>query len=121
MDALTHAIEAYVDKEWSPASDALALHAITLISGNILQACAKPDDLQARGAMQVGSFLAASLFHTPWWEWCTASPMPSAVSITSPMGWPTPWFCRRSWPTTLRPGSTGMRISPLPWGFLFPR
>ncbi|MBR9987788.1 MAG: iron-containing alcohol dehydrogenase [Desulfosarcina sp.] len=62
MDALTHAIEAYVDQEWSPASDALALHAITLISGNILQACAKPDDLQARGAMQVGSFLAGVAF-----------------------------------------------------------
>jgi alcohol dehydrogenase class IV len=62
MDALTHAIEAYVDKEWSPASDALALHAIKLLSHNILQACAKPDDLQARGAMQVGSFLAGVAF-----------------------------------------------------------
>ena len=62
MDALTHAIEAYVDKEWSPASDALALHAIKLITGNILQACAKPDDLQARGCMQVGSFLAGVAF-----------------------------------------------------------
>ncbi len=62
MDALTHAIEAYVDKEWSPASDALALHAVTLITGNILQACAKPDDLEARGAMQVGSFLAGVAF-----------------------------------------------------------
>ncbi len=62
MDALTHAIEAYVDKEWSPASDALALHAIKLISHNILQACAKPDDLEARGAMQVGSFLAGVAF-----------------------------------------------------------
>jgi alcohol dehydrogenase len=62
MDALTHAIEAYVDKEWSPASDALALHAIRLISGNILQACAKPDDLQARGSMLVGSFLAGVAF-----------------------------------------------------------
>ncbi|MDJ0783039.1 MAG: iron-containing alcohol dehydrogenase [Desulfosarcinaceae bacterium] len=62
MDALTHAIEAYVDKEWSPASDALALHAIKLISHNILQACAKPEDLQARSAMQVGSFLAGVAF-----------------------------------------------------------
>ena len=62
MDALTHAIEAYVDKEWSPASDALALHAVTLLTGNILQACAKPTDLQARGAMQVGSFLAGVAF-----------------------------------------------------------
>ncbi len=62
MDALTHAIEAYVDKEWSPATDALALHAVKLISGNILRACAKPDDLQARGAMLVGSFLAGVAF-----------------------------------------------------------
>jgi alcohol dehydrogenase len=62
MDAMTHAIEAYVDKEWSPASDALALHAIRLISGNILQACAHPDDMEARGAMLVGSFLAGVAF-----------------------------------------------------------
>jgi alcohol dehydrogenase len=62
MDALVHAIEAYVDKEWSPASDALALHAIKLLTHNILQACDKPDDLQARGAMQVGSFLAGVAF-----------------------------------------------------------
>ncbi|MCP3873252.1 MAG: iron-containing alcohol dehydrogenase [Desulfobacteraceae bacterium] len=62
MDALVHAIEAYVDKEWSPASDALALHAIKMITDNILQACDKPEDLQARGAMQVGSFIAGVAF-----------------------------------------------------------
>jgi alcohol dehydrogenase len=62
MDALVHAIEAYVDKEWSPASDALALHAIKLIAHNILSACDAPEDLQARGAMQVGSFLAGVAF-----------------------------------------------------------
>ncbi len=62
MDALVHAIEAYVDKEWSPASDALALHAIKLISENILIACAKPDNIEARGAMLVGSFLAGVAF-----------------------------------------------------------
>jgi alcohol dehydrogenase class IV len=62
MDALTHAIEAYVDKEHSPASDALALHAMKLLSANILQACAHPDDLEARGGMLVGSFLAGVAF-----------------------------------------------------------
>ena len=62
MDALVHAIEAYVDKEWSPASDALALHAVKLISENILHACNSPEDLKARGAMQVGSFLAGVAF-----------------------------------------------------------
>ncbi len=62
MDALVHAIEAYVDKECSPASDAFALHAMQLISDNILQACDKPEDLEARGAMLVGSFLAGVAF-----------------------------------------------------------
>ena len=62
MDALTHAIEAYVDKEWSPASDALALHAIRLISNHILLACAEPENKIARGAMLVGSFLAGVAF-----------------------------------------------------------
>jgi len=72
MDALTHAIEAYVDKEWSPASDSLALHAIKLITGNILQACAKPGDMQARGAMLVGSFLAGVAFsHSIFRRWST--------------------------------------------------
>ncbi len=58
MDALAHAIEAYVGKEWSPASDAMALHAIRLVSRNILTVCAYPDNPEARGAMLVGSFLA---------------------------------------------------------------
>ncbi|MCG8615516.1 MAG: iron-containing alcohol dehydrogenase [Desulfobacterales bacterium] len=62
MDALVHAIEAYVDKEWSPASDALALHAIKLITDNILIAAHSPENLEARGAMQVGSFLAGVAF-----------------------------------------------------------
>ncbi len=62
MDALTHAIEAYVGKEWSPATDALALHAIRLLHANILQACAHPEDMQARGGMLVGSFLAGVAF-----------------------------------------------------------
>ena len=62
MDALTHAIEAYVDKEWSPAADAMALHAIKLIINNILLACAHPENLQARGGMLIGSFLAGVAF-----------------------------------------------------------
>lgn len=62
MDALCHAIEAYVDKECNPASDALSLRAIAMISDNILRACAYPDDLNARGNMLVGSFLAGLAF-----------------------------------------------------------
>ncbi|MDS4070367.1 MAG: iron-containing alcohol dehydrogenase [Candidatus Competibacter sp.] len=62
MDALTHAIEAYVGKEWSPASDGLALQAIRLIRDHLLLACAQPDNLQARGAMLVASCLAGIAF-----------------------------------------------------------
>ena len=62
MDALTHAIEAYVDKEWSPAADALALQAIRLIRDALLRACAHPEDAQARGAMLAASCLAGVAF-----------------------------------------------------------
>ena len=62
MDALTHAIEAYVDKEWSPASDGLALQAIRLIRDYLLLACAQPDNLPARGAMLAASCLAGIAF-----------------------------------------------------------
>ncbi len=62
MDALTHAIEAYVDKEWSPAADGLALQAIRLIRDHLLLACAQPDNLPARGAMLTASCLAGIAF-----------------------------------------------------------
>ncbi len=62
MDALTHAVEAYVGSEWSPASDALALQAIRMIGENILTATAHPEDLHARGQMLVASTLAGIAF-----------------------------------------------------------
>ncbi|MBZ4193251.1 MAG: iron-containing alcohol dehydrogenase [Candidatus Contendobacter sp.] len=62
MDALTHAIEAYVDKERSPATDGLALQAIRLIRDHLLPACAQPDNLPARGAMLIASTLAGIAF-----------------------------------------------------------
>ncbi len=62
MDALTHAVEAYVDTEWSPASDTMALKAIQMIGRNVLVAAAHPDDLDARGSMLVASCLAGVAF-----------------------------------------------------------
>ncbi len=62
MDALTHAVEAYVDTEWSPASDAMALRAIQMIGRNILTAAAHPEDMEARGSMLVASCLAGIAF-----------------------------------------------------------
>ncbi|WP_369600705.1 iron-containing alcohol dehydrogenase [Hahella sp. SMD15-11] len=62
MDALTHAIEAYVSRESQPASDALALYVIEQINQWLVPACQNPDDLQARGAMLVCSCLAGMAF-----------------------------------------------------------
>ena len=62
MDALTHAIEAYVSKNAEPLSDALALAAIRLIGQNIRTATYRPDCLEARSAMALASLMAAAAF-----------------------------------------------------------
>jgi len=62
MDALTHAIEAYVDLQWSPVSDALALGAVELIFNNIVQATNHGEDLEARGALLIASTMAGIAF-----------------------------------------------------------
>lgn len=62
MDALTHAVEAYVDSEWSPMTDALALHAVRMVFQHLLRAVAFPQDLEARGGMLVAAALAGLAF-----------------------------------------------------------
>ncbi|GAA3971766.1 iron-containing alcohol dehydrogenase [Allohahella marinimesophila] len=62
MDALTHAIEAYVSREAQPASDALALYVIRLVNDSLLDACREPANLEFRGRMLVASCLAGMAF-----------------------------------------------------------
>ena len=61
-DALVHAIEAFSVSDWNPLCDGLALEAIRLITGSLEQAVVHGDDLEARGAMLVGSCLAGISF-----------------------------------------------------------
>ena len=61
-DALIHAIEAFSVPDCHPLCDGLALEAIRLISGSLENAVTHGDDLQARGAMLVGSCLAGISF-----------------------------------------------------------
>lgn len=63
MDALTHAVEAYVSTAATPITDACALKAIELISVNLRQAVADGKDLQAREAMAYAQFLAGMAFN----------------------------------------------------------
>lgn len=58
MDALSHAIEAYVGLGANPITDAYAREAIRLIGGALWRACANGNDLEARQDMALGSVLA---------------------------------------------------------------
>ena len=58
MDALTHAIEAYLAARAHPITDAVCLHAIRLIGGHLRRAVGCGRDLDARGNMALASLLA---------------------------------------------------------------
>lgn len=62
MDALTHAVEAYVNR-WPHAETAHhCLAAVRLIFGNLQRACDEGNDLAAREAMALASFYAGLAF-----------------------------------------------------------
>ncbi len=58
MDALTHAVEAYVGLNSNPFTDSLALEAVRLIGKSLWKACACGSDLEARYDMALASTLA---------------------------------------------------------------
>ncbi|TCP25618.1 alcohol dehydrogenase class IV [Scopulibacillus darangshiensis] len=62
IDALTHAVEAYVSVNASPTSDALAIQAIRLIGRSLRKAVENGNDKQARIDMSHGSYLAGLAF-----------------------------------------------------------
>lgn len=62
IDALVHAIEAYVSKKATRFSDLLALEAIRLIGRSISKAYAKGQDIEARSNMAFASLIAGMAF-----------------------------------------------------------
>jgi alcohol dehydrogenase len=63
MDALTHAVEAYVSTIAEPITDACAIKAIELIAKSLPRAVAIGSDLQARDDMAWAQFLAGMAFN----------------------------------------------------------
>lgn len=63
MDALTHAIEAYVSTIATPVTDASAIMAIQLIAKHLRTAVNQGDDLHAREQMAYAQFLAGMAFN----------------------------------------------------------
>jgi alcohol dehydrogenase len=63
MDALTHAVEAYVSTAATPVTDSAALMAIKLISENLRSAVANGTNMVARDKMAYAEFLAGMAFN----------------------------------------------------------
>lgn len=64
MDALSHAVEAYVSTARHPLTDACAEKAIHLIFEYLPQAVANGDNLEARAAMAQAQYLAGMAFNS---------------------------------------------------------
>lgn len=62
MDALTHAIEAYVSKNANPMSDACAEKCIALVARHLRTAVQHGENLEARSGMAVAAVLGAAAF-----------------------------------------------------------
>ena len=63
IDAIVHAVEAFTSARLkNPLSDALAREALRLLGDNLLSACERPDNVEAREAMLLGAHLAGLAF-----------------------------------------------------------
>lgn len=62
LDALTHAVEAYVSVKAHPITDALSLHAIKVISENLPQAWSNGTNIEARTHMMTAALEAGLAF-----------------------------------------------------------
>lgn len=65
MDALTHAIEAYVSTLATPTTDAAAIKAIELISKYLREAVAHGEDIKTRDMMAHAEYLADPILSHP--------------------------------------------------------
>jgi alcohol dehydrogenase len=63
MDALTHAVEAYVSTAATPVTDACALQAISLVASSLRAAVANGNDMEARDKMCYAQYLAGMAFN----------------------------------------------------------
>src|SRR4051794_1418236 len=64
IDALSHAVESYVTTKRNPLSQMFAREAWRLLQANFEKVLRRPEDLEARSAMQLGAYLAGTAIET---------------------------------------------------------
>ena len=72
MDALTHAVEAYIGNATTKASEEESLEAVRLISENLLPACQDGSNMKARANMLHAAYLAGRAFSRSYVGYCHA-------------------------------------------------
>ncbi len=96
VDALVHAVEAYLSLNASSITDSLAIGAIRLIAKALPKAFANPSNLQAREDMATASLMAGMAFGNAGVGAVHALAIPWAGVFTCPMGAATPCCCPMS-------------------------
>lgn len=116
MDALTHAIEAYVATARSKFSDALALQAIGEIYDNLV--ASYYGDKEARAKMHIAQCLAVWRFLMRFWVLLTAWHIRLVLSSTFRMAAAMQFCCLLLSNSTLKNVRNVMRQSPATWACL---
>jgi alcohol dehydrogenase len=84
IDALSHALESYVTSKRNPVSQIFAREAWKLLEVNLEHVLTEPNNLEARGAMQMGAFLAGTAIENSMLGVChaCANPLTAHYGIT---------------------------------------
>jgi alcohol dehydrogenase len=84
IDALSHAVEAFVTAKRNPLAQMFARTAWQLLEENLATVMRQPDDLDARGAMQLGAHLAGMAIENSMLGAChaCANPLTAHYGVT---------------------------------------
>jgi alcohol dehydrogenase len=84
VDALSHALESYVTSKRNPVSQMFAREAWKLLEVNLEKVLTDSTDLEARGAMQMGAFLAGTAIENSMLGVChaCANPLTAHYGVT---------------------------------------
>lgn len=86
MDALTHALESYVNKATQPISEGLAVQAMKLIAKSLRLAVVQGENVEARSDMLMASLIAAMAFNSTRLGLAHALALPLGAHFKIPHG-----------------------------------